>query len=107
MANKPRRFPYALPKTLFEPSQASREAAWDGSVFGVSPPVQQLYSNALSIILCCGIKNRASILDRPRMINGLSARAYPFGPPFRFLLTFYELLVADWLGVCQYFYHFS
>jgi len=27
--------------------------------------------------------------------------------PFRFLLTFYELLVADWLGVCQYFYHFS
>src|SRR6266581_3322257 len=35
------RFPYALPNTHFEPSQARSEAAWDGSVFGVYPSVQQ------------------------------------------------------------------
>src|SRR5205085_11150005 len=51
------RLPYALPNTHFDPSQASREAAWDVSLFGDSPPVQQLYSNALSIILRYGIKN--------------------------------------------------
>ena len=67
------RLPYALPSTHFEPSQARREAAWDVSVFGVSPSVQQLYSNALYIILCYGIKIRAYVLDRPKMINGLSA----------------------------------
>ena len=47
---------FGLPNTHFDPSQARPEAAWGVSVFGVSPPVQQLYSNALSIILCYGIK---------------------------------------------------
>src|SRR6266566_8659256 len=41
------RLPYALPNTHFEPSQARSEAAWEVSVFGVSPSVQQQYSNAL------------------------------------------------------------
>src|SRR6266516_7595319 len=49
------------------------------------------------------IIERASILYRPRMINGLSARAYPVG--FSFRLT--SFLAASWLGVCQYFDHFS
>jgi hypothetical protein len=59
---KPRRIPYALPNTHFEPSQARRDAAWDVSIFGVSPPVQQpafilffasdmLYSSAIRAVL--------------------------------------------------------